>query len=310
MLNLRHLSYFVAVVEAGSFSRAAQLIYVAQPSLSQRIASLEAELGTVLLLRSARGVRPTAQGEVLYREALAILRRVEALPTLMRDSSAEPAGIVVLGMSSTMASIFATNILKECAAALPKVRIVLKSSDSETIATVIADRDVDLGLVFETDPLPRLARRPLYRQRLYLFAARSEMLESRIDVILTKNAIVLPPSSNVLRLALDRALAAQGLAIQPRTEAMTYSDILSAVRTGTRIALLPKGEIVCGTTDLATPVPMEPPVYLTGSMVSSDEYPLSRPADAVAAIVERVIVGGVTSGALRGAELIARPVQS
>ncbi|WP_205877048.1 LysR family transcriptional regulator [Mycobacterium camsae] len=99
MLSLRQLTYFVAVVEAGSFSRAAQKIFVAQPSLSQQIASLEAELGATLLLRSTRGVRPTAQGEVVYRAALDILRRVEALPMLLGGSAAAPSGTVVPGRS-------------------------------------------------------------------------------------------------------------------------------------------------------------------------------------------------------------------
>ncbi|KAA1251750.1 LysR family transcriptional regulator [Mycobacterium simiae] len=309
MLNLRHLSNFVTVVEAGSFSRAAQKIYIAQPSLSQQIASLEAQLGAALLLRSARGVRPTAQGEVLYREALNILRQVEALPVLLGDSVVEPAGVVALGISTAMAPIFATDILRECAEALPKVRIVLESADGETIAAMIANRQMDLGVVFEIDPLPRLARRQLYRQRLYLFAARSEMIEKPAEVALTENGIVCPPASSILHQGLERALAARGLPFVPQTEAMTYFDILSAVRTGSRITLLPRGELDVTTFDLATPVALEPALYLTGSIVSSDEYPLSRPADAIAAIIERVIVGRAASGALRGAELIAQPVR-
>jgi len=60
MMQYRHLHYFVSVVDAGSFSRAASTIHVAQPALSQQIAQLEEQLGVSLLLRSARGVRPTA----------------------------------------------------------------------------------------------------------------------------------------------------------------------------------------------------------------------------------------------------------
>ncbi|MHA7653296.1 LysR family transcriptional regulator [Mycobacterium sp. ML4] len=304
------MSYFVTVVEAGSFSRAAQKICVAQPSLSQQIASLEAGLGVNLLLRSPRGVRPTVQGEILYREAQDILRRVEMLPMLLGDSADQPAGSVVLGMSTAMAAIFATEILKECAEELPDVRIVLKSVDSEAIAAMIADRNMDLGVVFEVDPLPRLARRRLYRQRLYLFAARSEMIQKPADVILREHEIVCPPASNVLRQGLERALVARGLTFRPHTEALTYSDIISAVRTGSRITLLPRGELDVTTQGLATPVALEPPLYLTGSIVSSDEHPLSRPADAIASVVERVIVSRVAGGTLRGADLVARSVRS
>jgi LysR family transcriptional regulator, nitrogen assimilation regulatory protein len=85
-VQYRQLRYFVKIVEAGSFSRAAALIYIAQPSLSDQIAELEQALGTPLLLRSARGVRPTAAGEILYREASAILKHLEQLPDIVRTS--------------------------------------------------------------------------------------------------------------------------------------------------------------------------------------------------------------------------------
>ena len=71
-MKLRQLRYFVTIVDAGSFSRAAQVAHVAQPALSQQIADLEDQLGVSLLQRSARGVNATAAGERLYVEASAI----------------------------------------------------------------------------------------------------------------------------------------------------------------------------------------------------------------------------------------------
>ena len=82
-MQFRHLRYFVSVVEAGSFSRAAVAIHVAQPALSQQIAELEERLGQTLLKRSSRGVRPTPAGDALYRKASAILRQLERLPELV-----------------------------------------------------------------------------------------------------------------------------------------------------------------------------------------------------------------------------------
>ncbi len=76
MLQYRQLRYFVAVVEAGSISRAAGVVHVAQPALSQQIAELEDRIGTKLLLRTPRGVKPTSAGEVLFREAALILRKM------------------------------------------------------------------------------------------------------------------------------------------------------------------------------------------------------------------------------------------
>jgi DNA-binding transcriptional LysR family regulator len=100
-MQLRHLCYFVKIVDAGSISRAATTIHVAQPALSQQIAELEEQLGLALLQRSARGVRPTKAGEVLYREAVSILKQVEQLPGILRSSQGDIEGAISVGMSST-----------------------------------------------------------------------------------------------------------------------------------------------------------------------------------------------------------------
>src|SRR5277367_3621072 len=100
-MQFRQLRYFVKIVDAGSFSRAASVVHVAQPALSQQIAELEERLGVMLLQRSARGVRPTAAGEILYREASAILHQLDQLPSAIRPSSGEPEGTVSLGFVSS-----------------------------------------------------------------------------------------------------------------------------------------------------------------------------------------------------------------
>ena len=67
MLDIRHLRYFVCVVDMGSLSKAAGTLSISQPSLSQQVFAMEYQLGVPLLLRSASGVRPTDAGLKLYR---------------------------------------------------------------------------------------------------------------------------------------------------------------------------------------------------------------------------------------------------
>jgi DNA-binding transcriptional LysR family regulator len=68
-MTLRQLQYLVTVVDEGSFARAAPALYVSQPTLSQQIRALEAEIGGPLLERLARGARPTPAGEALLPAA-------------------------------------------------------------------------------------------------------------------------------------------------------------------------------------------------------------------------------------------------
>src|SRR5215813_12596446 len=102
-MQFRQLRYFVRIVEGGSFSRAASIVHVAQPALSQQVAELEQRLGVELLQRSARGVRPTAAGEIFYKEASAILHQLDRLPDIIRSSTGNVEGTVHLGFVSSLA---------------------------------------------------------------------------------------------------------------------------------------------------------------------------------------------------------------
>jgi LysR family nitrogen assimilation transcriptional regulator len=114
-MDVRQLRYFVSIVDAGSLSKAAQKLFIAQPSLSQQIAGLEIELKTKLLLRSAQGVMPTTAGSVLYRHARLVLRQMEQIRADVRDDSGGEAGTVAVGLPTSIAAILATPLL--CASA-------------------------------------------------------------------------------------------------------------------------------------------------------------------------------------------------
>ncbi|HUA76571.1 MAG TPA: LysR family transcriptional regulator, partial [Acetobacteraceae bacterium] len=212
-MQLRHLRYFVKIVDAGSFSRAASVIHVAQPALSQQIGELEEELGVSLLQRSARGVRPTVAGETLYREAASILRLMEQLPGKVRSAAGEAAGAVNFGMSSTLAAFLSGPFMESCRAALPKVALRFITGHSVSIFSRIEARTLDLGIVFEDKPVPGVARQVLFRQRLFL-VCRSQPLGAADAIALSELAarpLVMPAHPNVTRSLLDRVFAEAGL---------------------------------------------------------------------------------------------------
>lgn len=68
-MNFRRLKYFVKIVDIGSLTQAAEVLHIAQPALSQQVATLEGELNQQLLIRTKRGVTPTGAGKILYTHA-------------------------------------------------------------------------------------------------------------------------------------------------------------------------------------------------------------------------------------------------
>jgi LysR family transcriptional regulator, nitrogen assimilation regulatory protein len=284
VIQLRHLRYFVKIVEAGSFSRAAATIFVAQPALSQQIAELEEELGVVLLHRSARGVRPTPAGDALYREASTILRHVEKIPEIVRFTGGEVEGNVTLGMASTLASFLAGAFMKACKVALPKVALSFVTEDSMTLKTRLDAHSLDLAVLFEEEPTPGLVRTPLFRQRFYL-VDRKRLAGNPKSVSLERVAqlpLVLPSLPNGTRVLLDRLFAAAGLQPQVAAEANQLHGILSAVQSGIGAAILPNGDFTAtmGRRAVVT-TPIEPPIHNTAYVVSSDRASLTRAGEAV-----------------------------
>lgn len=292
MIQLRHLRYFVGIVDAGSLSRAATTLYVAQPALSQQMAELEQQLGVSLLHRSARGVRPTPAGDVLYREAQAILRHVEKLPDMVRDSGGEVAGAVSLGMSSTVAAFLAGPFIEACRAALPRVSLSLVTEDSVTLKARIAAHALDLAVIFDADAAPAPACMPLFRQRLYL-VDRKKLPGHARSVPLARVAalpLVLAGPPNGLRRVLDRVFAAAGLQPNIAVETNLLPSMLAAVHSGAGATIVPLGDFTAllGRGTLAA-TPIEPPIHLTAHVVHDGDHAPTRAAEAVRALLASVI---------------------
>src|SRR4051812_27201158 len=137
-MNLRRLQYFVKIVDIGSLTQAADILHVAQPALSQQLATLEGEVRQQLLLRTKRGVTPTQAGEVLYRHAQVILRQCEQALTEMRAAGRELSGSVSVGLApGTAAAGLAVPLLRAVRARHPGVVLYLNETYGTTLSELI-----------------------------------------------------------------------------------------------------------------------------------------------------------------------------
>ena len=119
IMENRQLLYFTRIVELGSFTKAAAELRIAQPSLGQQVRNLEEELGTALLVRHSRGVKPTEAGAVLFEHASRILEDVRQAKEAVLALSNQPAGNVTIGMTPGISDLFAARACRILQSELP-----------------------------------------------------------------------------------------------------------------------------------------------------------------------------------------------
>jgi LysR family nitrogen assimilation transcriptional regulator len=307
-MQFRQLRYFVKIVEAGSFSRAATTIHVAQPALSQQIAELEERLGLKLLQRSARGVTPTAAGEVLFREASTILHQLDQLPGIVRSSSGEPEGAVSVGLAVSLASSLIGPLVQSLQTVLPKVKLKLSDADSRSLQEGVAANHLNMAVVYEDELVSAFSRRPIFRQRMYLIGSRSPFKNATSASIddLAKLPLVLPGLPNGRRSLIDRAFAERGFLPNIVAEADTLSSELSAVRSGVAYTILPVADPEHFRHDgFVEPVMVEPGLFLTCSVISSSDFPLSHAGESVRNLLTEFLEKEVRKMGLMGVEWLA-----
>jgi DNA-binding transcriptional LysR family regulator len=146
-MDIAALKAFVAVAESGSFSRAAETVFVTQPAISKRIAALEAELGTILFDRIGRKVQLTEAGKALLGRAHTILIEVEDAGRSITNLSGEISGTLAMAASHHIGLHRLPNALKAYNQRYPDVQLDLKFMDSEGACAAIEHGDLELGVV-------------------------------------------------------------------------------------------------------------------------------------------------------------------
>ena len=166
-MEIHQLRYFCAVAHYGTFTKAASVEHVAQPSLSQQILKLEAELGGRLFDRLPRSATLTAFGKAFLPKAEQILRELDDAKTEMLEMSGEEKGEVVLGVIPTVASYLLPRILT----GFPRRHSQVKVSVVEEVTPVLLDRIhhgvVDLGIVALPIPGDEVVSMELFEEDLF-----------------------------------------------------------------------------------------------------------------------------------------------
>ena len=175
-VTLRQLRYFQALVEHGSFSRAARSVHISQPALSIQIRELETSLGGTLVERENRGIILTRLGRDAFEQTLRILDETLLLETIGKRFEDGPVRIT-LGILSTLAPYILPGILKRLEGSSPRIDLnIVENSGEKLVSDLLASR-IDAAVVSLPLGLLELSERELFEDR-FLLAGRADRLAS------------------------------------------------------------------------------------------------------------------------------------
>src|SRR6202047_5038841 len=166
-MELRHLRYFVAVAEEGSLTVAAERrLYTAQPSLSRQMRDLEYEVGTQLLVRSARGIELTAAGKAFLDHARLALSQVEAAREAARRAAEPTKPSFALGFLTGQEMAWLPEAMRILRDELPNMEVTVSSQYSPQLADALTRRKLDLAFMRAEAQTPDLAYRLVMKEPL------------------------------------------------------------------------------------------------------------------------------------------------
>ncbi len=303
-MDLRQLRYFTAIVEQGSFSKAAAKLRVAQPALSQHLRHMEDELGVVLLHRGTRGVMPTEAGERLLLRARTILADFAELRDSVRGETAAPGGEVRIGLPGTVSEQLSVPLIEAARARYPAVRIRIADAMSGFVLEWLKRGEVDLAVIYSTSDPKGLGIHHVLTEELCLFGApglNAVRQAPGTPIALVDAArldLILPGVGHGLRDQIDEAAASVQATVRPAIEIESYSQIKRLAERGLGYGILPR--MAVDAQDKAGTFrtwPIEKPaMHRKVYLAYSTERPLPAAVRAIGQLSWDILRGLVSSG--------------
>lgn len=308
-MDLRQLRYFLAIVEEGSFTRAAQRVNVAQPALSLHVRNMEEALGTPLLLRAPQGVTATEAGELLARRARSLLMDLERTEEEVRSLGREPMGTVRLGLPGTISGILSVPLIARCRERYPKIKIVIAEAMSGFVREWLLDGGVDLAVLYAEPRETGVRSEPLLEEELVMLAppgatgAQQTTLGKLADI-----PLILPSGAHGLRAMIEDKLRSEGISVAPEIEVDSYGNIKRLVEQGYGCSVLPFHAVAREAADGRLSVSHfdAPGLWRRTYLAHATARPLTRAASVVSDILTTVAGELISEGTWAG----ARPIMA
>ncbi|MES2187571.1 MAG: transcriptional regulator CynR [Pseudomonadota bacterium] len=242
-MKLRQLEYFLALAEDPHFTRAAESLFVTQPTLSHQLAQLEERVGTPLLHRVGKKVQLTEAGEIFRAYASRAIHELKAGQDALRELEGLERGDLRIGIIQSFCFTLLPSILEQFFANYPSIKVRIESLTATAIEEGLAAATLDLGIAFTPVTLEDIDAEPILDERLLLVGARSHPLLKRRSCAMASlhgQRIALLNQTFSTRRLIDQNLAAAGAVPEVVCETNAIEALRAVVLSGKVLTILPE----------------------------------------------------------------------
>jgi DNA-binding transcriptional LysR family regulator len=293
-VTLQQLEYFLAALDEGSFSAAAERLLLSQPSLSEQIRRLEAELGVSLFTRVGRGIKPTDAAQALRPHAEDALAAVAEAREAVVEQRELRGGIATFGTFGTARWYPGTQIVAAFRRRHPKVRVRLIGQNSSEVADAVREGDLEAGLIALPIDDAGLDVRPIMQDEILYASADPDRVKKPVTIRdIAKWPLILTDASYGLedptRRQLFELAQREGVTVEPQIDVEDLETALELATRGLGDVLIARGILL--SLGRRVPkrlgwVPFAEPIYDTFAFINRRGARLSPAAREFMALAE------------------------
>lgn len=173
-MKLRHIEIFHAVMQAGSISKAAELLAISQPAASKILIHAEQTIGMKLFLRTPAGLRPTREAELLFAETKILYSNLETVRKLARNLTLLPNGYLRIGCVPSLGFTLVPKAIANLTKAYPDIGISIQTHHMDELCNLLLARELDIAITFSPQSKPGIKATAIGQTRVVYVGPENE----------------------------------------------------------------------------------------------------------------------------------------
>lgn len=242
-IELRQLNYLTTIAEEGSFTRAAEKLFVTQSALSQQIQKLEDEVGLPLLERAPRHIRLTAAGKLLSVRAHNIFKELSNAEVAIQELQGIQRGSLAVGVVQTINHYLVPQVVAQFIRDYPNIEIHIQELRADDIEARLRSGELQLGIGFMPLESADIEAELIFTEDLVLIVANDHPLAAQQQVdwsAIDGVPLALLPTNYCTRRLVETSASHAGITLNTRVEMTAIDALLTTVEYTTLATILPK----------------------------------------------------------------------